>query len=415
MITAMFRRNPFATTSCLWALVLMQLIAAPARADWVSAGLQGNSVRAIVQNTSGVRFAAAGEGLRRSFDQGASWSPIGGELFSDAFAAVAYRDSNLVFVSVETGTYRTIDDGASWQFLGDDIAGTYSMAIAPNLDLYASGAIGTLRSTDRGFSWSLLETTPGSFVDGVVIDKDGRVFVKTIVDNLFRSTDHGASWDTLDPGPDYKSALAVSPLTGTLLVGTQTFEATAMLSVYRSTDHGDSWQTVVHRPGGADALGFLSNGGALLAGDIVLFSPDDGITWVPRNAGMPPDEQVRSFCEIDGMVYAGMRRDGIYRQDGLLLPVADPPAQSGRHLQLTAAPSRFAARTTLRFALPRPGRVRLDVFDLYGRRQSHVTDAEFSAGIHAVPLEAGSFPPGLYFARLSTSAGSATARLVVLR
>ncbi len=348
------------------ALMLLHVAAAPARAEWVSAGLQGESVRTIVQCRSGVRIAAAGQGVRRSFDGGATWIPIADERFGDAFTAIAYADSNLVYISVESGTFRSADEGSTWQFLGDAIAGTYSLAIAPNLDLYASGGIGTLRSTDRGLSWSSIDQTPGSFGDGVAVDPDGRVFVKTIVDNLFRSTDHGASWDTLNPGPDYKAALEASPYSGTLLVGTQSFTTPGMLSVYRSTDHGDSWQRVMHRAGGMDAFRFLSNGGAVMAGDVVFYSSDDGLTWEPRNAGMPAGEQVREFVELDGVVYACMRDDGIYREDQILLPVTDPPGPYVSRLRVSAAPNRFQTRTTLRFELPATGRARIDVFDLNG-------------------------------------------------
>ena len=65
-------------------------------------------------------------------------------------------------------------------------------------------------------------------------------------------------------------------------------------------------------------------------------------------------------------------------------------------------PNPFAAATSISFALPTRSLVRLEVFDLLGRRVSTLADAEFPAGDHRVTWdrrtkEGSLAKPGLYF------------------
>jgi hypothetical protein len=65
-------------------------------------------------------------------------------------------------------------------------------------------------------------------------------------------------------------------------------------------------------------------------------------------------------------------------------------AVSGYELPVTFAlhqnePNPFDAVTTIRFDLPRAAHVRLEVFDLLGRRVATLADAAYPAGFHAVP------------------------------
>jgi len=67
-------------------------------------------------------------------------------------------------------------------------------------------------------------------------------------------------------------------------------------------------------------------------------------------------------------------------------------------------PNPFGASTTIRFDLPRPAQVRIEVFDLLGRRVAQVSDAAFPAGSHAVAWEPraaeGRVRPGIYVYRI---------------
>ncbi|HOX25525.1 MAG TPA: T9SS type A sorting domain-containing protein [Candidatus Krumholzibacteria bacterium] len=97
--------------------------------------------------------------------------------------------------------------------------------------------------------------------------------------------------------------------------------------------------------------------------------------------------------------------------DGLT-PAGAPPAPPA--LALAAAPNPFNPATVVSFSLARSGRVRLDVFDLAGRRIASLIDGDLGAGPHQVTWQPRNLGSGVYLARLATPDGAAVARLTLL-
>ncbi len=86
-----------------------------------------------------------------------------------------------------------------------------------------------------------------------------------------------------------------------------------------------------------------------------------------------------------------------------------------------AAPSPFSGRTGFIFYVPAPGgRVRLEVFDVVGRRARVLHDAPAAPGRHALGWDGRDdsgrrLPSGVYFARLSLGDDTRTRRIVLTR
>lgn len=79
------------------------------------------------------------------------------------------------------------------------------------------------------------------------------------------------------------------------------------------------------------------------------------------------------------------------------------------------APNPFNPTTTLSFVLPETGDVDLRIYNMRGQRVATLIDGRMAAGRHGVLFDAGDLPSGLYFAKLSTQHGSATAKLTLLK
>jgi hypothetical protein len=82
-------------------------------------------------------------------------------------------------------------------------------------------------------------------------------------------------------------------------------------------------------------------------------------------------------------------------------------------------PNPFGVQTTFRFDLPVGAMVKLEVFDLSGRRVAIVSNAWMPAGQHSVDWarqDASGMPvrPGVYLYRLTGGASRAQRKLVVL-
>ena len=89
-------------------------------------------------------------------------------------------------------------------------------------------------------------------------------------------------------------------------------------------------------------------------------------------------------------------------------------------LSVSAYPNPFNPETTVRYTVPAKGRVTLDVFDARGAHVATLVDAERDAGAHTVTWNgrdhrgtaSGS---GVYFARLTSPAGTRTYKMTLLK
>ena len=81
-------------------------------------------------------------------------------------------------------------------------------------------------------------------------------------------------------------------------------------------------------------------------------------------------------------------------------------------------PNPFASTTTIRFDLPAPQQVKLEIFDAQGRRVARLADGWFPAGYHALPWDRrgveGRLHPGVYLYRIQAGPFSAQRKLVLL-
>ena len=85
-----------------------------------------------------------------------------------------------------------------------------------------------------------------------------------------------------------------------------------------------------------------------------------------------------------------------------------------------ATPNPFGTKTSIRFQIPRSGRVDLEIFDVGGRRVRRLVAEEVEAGSHEIPWDGMSdrshrLASGVYFARLAWEGEVLTERIVRLR
>jgi hypothetical protein len=86
-----------------------------------------------------------------------------------------------------------------------------------------------------------------------------------------------------------------------------------------------------------------------------------------------------------------------------------------RFLLEANAPNPFRGQTTIRFHLPDRHHVRLDVYDVLGRRVGQLVNAVLPAGKHEVVFDADSASSGVYFYRIRAGGHTETRKMVILR
>ena len=78
-------------------------------------------------------------------------------------------------------------------------------------------------------------------------------------------------------------------------------------------------------------------------------------------------------------------------------------------------PNPFNATTTIRFNTVSDGRVKLEAFDLLGRRVAVLFDGNLSAGIHSVVWDCSDLTSGVYFYKLSSEERSVIRKMTLLK
>jgi hypothetical protein len=95
------------------------------------------------------------------------------------------------------------------------------------------------------------------------------------------------------------------------------------------------------------------------------------------------------------------------------VPADEAPLPPG---MLALSPNPVSYSATLRFSLPSPAVVDLEVYDVQGRRVAKPLDSlPMPAGDHVVPLRTDGWPAGCYLARLDIQGVTSTRKMVVMR
>jgi photosystem II stability/assembly factor-like uncharacterized protein len=175
-------------------------------------------VRVRVDPLEPAKVYAAGKGVWRSHDRGATWTAVGGApasydlfelLVSSTAPAAVYVLGSVPHPSFLFEVLRSTDGGASWRNLGTPSASGFFQSLA--LDPFDSQTLysaerGTLRkSVDGGVNWPVVTYSffPRSGLVHASRTTPGRLHFAVPGDTVYESADSGASWSPLGSGPDH--------------------------------------------------------------------------------------------------------------------------------------------------------------------------------------------------------------------
>ncbi len=92
----------------------------------------------------------------------------------------------------------------------------------------------------------------------------------------------------------------------------------------------------------------------------------------------------------------------------------EQPSEIGGYVLSQNYPNPFSGSSLVTFEVPSPSDVRLEVFNMMGRRVAVLADGLYSAGPHEATFDSGDLPNGLYLIRLQTPVGALTRSATVI-
>ena len=274
-------------------------------------------------NTKGyvVGSALSESGLLRH-EGDTTWSHVGWNHPRVNAMAVDPRDTDTFYLAAGNGVLRTRDGGASWRITTDwEVTESQDVAVDPNApdEVYVATAYGVWASSDGGDTWAETNTGLGqTYVQSLAVDREQvRRLLAGTWGGLYETTDGAATWSTV-LGPEF-SILHVtqSPSNPHLwLAGTQNH------GVLLSQDNGASWEeaegtsglsiySVASDPFDPDRIA----AGGWDAG--ILLSTDGGRTWTRRDETLPTPNFYRVVFDPvrRGTLWAASVEEGIFRSD----------------------------------------------------------------------------------------------------
>ncbi|NNE70773.1 MAG: T9SS type A sorting domain-containing protein, partial [Rhodothermales bacterium] len=362
------------------------------------------------------------------------------------------------------GLYRSTNGGESWEGL-DPIGDGFSIVYTITQDVtsgtyYASANNGLVLRSFDGENWqpvgslpSVASDTPWTLVSHP--ENTGTIYAGTHGRGVFVTEDFGFTWTELDDAATLADEnqdlidafgghvfdLAFSPDEDGagdyfLYAGTGTGVWRAELDDATATTFEDAWtligptvtlddaSTVTPE---ARALAFNGDGAGGAADDLVAGTWGFGAyTWDTPNTDdthapltLRQDQVTFVAASPDGDVFFGTNAGGTYVVDGVAsTSTASEPVQQDLpdgYVLNQNYPNPFNPVTTIAFALPETGHVRLAVFDGLGREVAVLVDGTVEAGHHEAQFQAGELPTGAYIYRLTTDEGAISRTLILMK
>jgi photosystem II stability/assembly factor-like uncharacterized protein len=384
-------------------------------------GLSSSYIYAMANDSSGGVLAATNSGLIRSTDDGIDWEPIG--MADTEISSVVVSSDGTIFAShsiYSPTIYHSTDLGVHWSvtpYSSDTLAFNdivHVLAVSPHGYLFAGTSRGTLRTSDKGFTWATLPST--EFIT-LAVAPNGDVFgtAGPFEGGLYRSTDDGNTWtelDTTNPYPYWDiNAIAFNANNEMFLNSDDTSE-----EIFKSTYDGNVWTESNQGLLPNTSIGSIAinrNGSICLGTDSGFYlSTNDGISWYLNNDGLM-DKTIQCLdITTNGTILAATSR-GIFRTQPSSASVSTKPIEN-QNIPLSNSPNPVQHSTFIRFYLSQRSFVTLTLFDATGREVGTLASEFMDAGEHEVPFQRGTLPSGVYFYRLESGVRSTARAMVVV-
>ncbi len=193
--------------------------------------------------------------------------------------------------------------------------------------------------------------------------------------------------------------------------------------IYRTTNFGQTWAAIGGNLPNIPLNDVLVDTAArprlYVASDAgVLYSTNYGSTWNVLGSGLPsvPVHDITLHVPTRKLVAFTHGRSAWSVDVTSLTGVSEPGNNTPGHAILYQNyPNPFNPRTTIRFDIPRPDHVRLQVFDVLGKEIRTLLDRWVNSGSHQQEFDAGNIPSGTYIYRLQLGTSVYSRKLTVVK
>ncbi|MEZ4699040.1 MAG: hypothetical protein R2834_01820 [Rhodothermales bacterium] len=311
----MTRIIPARARGVLLAGLLVAGLVAPARA-------QHRLYAGLIQNKGYVVGAPLTDAGFHVFAGDSTWTHIGWKIPRVFGIAFDPSDPRTIYLAAGNGLLRSFDGGASWRIVTDwRITEVQDVEVDPQRPerIYLSSADGVWRSHDRGDTWAFIGgEVLNRYVQAVEVDRSasGRLLAGA-EHGLYRSEDDGATWTRVAEVDDVMDIQQSASEPGVWLAGM------ARGGVMASNDGGRTWTRARGRTQQQTFYGVAIDPAnarrmAAVGWDTgVLISANGGRTWKRTGDRLPVDDfyEVIFDPDVSGRIWVATVEAGIFYSD----------------------------------------------------------------------------------------------------
>ena len=255
----------------------------------IKANLSSPHINAMCIDAQGNIYAAInGNGIRKSSDEGNSWTDTGFSADIGVFSLTT-NAAGYVYAGTKKGVFVLNNQTSSWNLIldsGGNIA--RSITVKNNIIYAAVDQIGLFKSVDNGISWTFSQL-PQSWYTSILVISENEVYVSMHIpvpwfaQGIYKTNDGGQKWTKLTQGlsTDQIDVLALNTDNSILAAG-------ILGRVFKTVNGGTNWTELSSCNTVNPITAVLPFGNKIIVGNNgagMLFTENGGMTWKYSNQG----------------------------------------------------------------------------------------------------------------------------------
>lgn len=271
--------------------------------------------------------------------------------------------------------------------------------------------------------WTQIATTTivGGSVSAIGISaiNINKIYIGTSNGRILVTTDNGANWSVITGYP-YVSDFIVDNTNDNICYAT--LGGTGTTHVLKTTNSGLNWTSITGNlpniAANSIVMRTLSPRMLFVGTDFGVFqSTTDGANWISFSSGLPMVEVYdMKYKQTIGMILVATHGRGCWTFDLNTVLGIDPFGEIPAQYKLSQNyPNPFNPVTNIAFDIPKYNSVKLEIYDMSGKKIEELVNQNLNAGHYQVQWDASKYSSGAYVSKLTTPDYSATSKLLMIK
>jgi len=278
----------------------------------------------------------------------------------------------------------------------------------------------TTATTSAGWTQIATTTVVNGSVSaiGISYTNINKIYIGTSGGKIMVTTDNGANWSS-QIGFAYVSDFAVDNTNDDICYATI---GGGSNHVYKTVNGGANWTNITgdipNIAANSVVLRTFTPRMILVGTDIGVFkSTNEGVNWISFNTSLPAVEIYDlKYKQTVGLVLAATHGRGCWTFDLNSSLGVDPFGQIPFKYNLEQNyPNPFNPKTNIVFDIANYGDVKIEIFDISGKKIDNLVNGNMNAGHYSVQWDASAYSSGVYIYRISTSEFTDTKKMMLVK